>query len=74
MITGLNKAYEVEEKRLWYRILFILFALTISLSALDLTALAAIVYGNRAGIIVGQHLGTPAASSLSGALYSGRLS
>jgi membrane protein len=60
MITGLNKAYEVEEKRLWWRVLFIMFALTISLSALGLTALAAIVYGNRAAIIIGQHLGTPA--------------
>jgi membrane protein len=60
MITGLNKAYEVEEKRLWWRVLFIMFALTISLSALGLAALAAIAYGNRAAIIIGQHLGTPA--------------
>jgi membrane protein len=60
MITGLNKAYEVEEKRLWWRVLFIMFALTISLSALGLTALAAIVYGNRAGKMMGPHLGTPA--------------
>jgi len=59
IITGLNKAYEVEEKRRW-RLLFIMFALTISLSALGLTALAGIVYGNRAGIIVDRHLGTPA--------------
>jgi uncharacterized BrkB/YihY/UPF0761 family membrane protein len=47
MVTGLNKAYEVKEKRLCWRVLFIMFALTISLSALGLTALAAIVYGNR---------------------------
>ena len=60
MITGLNKAYEVEEKRLWWRVLFVMFALTISLSALGLTALAAIVYGNRVEKIIGQHLGTPA--------------
>lgn len=59
MITGLNKAYEVEEKRRW-RLLFVMFALTISLSALGLTALASLVYGNRAGIIIGRHLGTPA--------------
>lgn len=56
----MNKAYEVEEKRLWWQVLFIVFGLTTSLSALGLTALAAIVYGNRAGVIIGQHLGTPA--------------
>jgi membrane protein len=60
MITGLNKAYEVKEKRLWWRLLLVIFALTISLSALGLTALAAIVFGNRVGKIIGQHLGTPA--------------
>lgn len=60
MITGLNKAYEVEEERLWWRVLFIMFGLTISLSILGLIALAAIVYGNRAGKIIGQHLGMPA--------------
>jgi membrane protein len=60
MITGLNKAYEVKEKRLWWRVLLIMFGPTISLSALGLTALAAIVYGSRAGRIIGQHFGTPA--------------
>jgi membrane protein len=60
VMTGLNKAYEVEEKRSWRRILCIMFALTISLSALGLAAPAAIVYGNRAERIVGQHFGTPA--------------
>ncbi|HLJ17549.1 MAG TPA: YihY/virulence factor BrkB family protein [Bryobacteraceae bacterium] len=60
MMTGLNKAYEVEEKRSWWRILLIMFSLTISLSVLGLIALAAIVFGNRAGKIIGQHLGAPA--------------
>jgi membrane protein len=60
MMTGLNKAYEVEEKRSWWRVLIIMFGLTISLSALGLIALAAIVYGNRAGNIIGRHLGAPA--------------
>jgi len=49
MITGLNKAYEVEEERPGRRVLLIMFGLTISLSVLGLIALAAIVYGNRAG-------------------------
>lgn len=60
VMTGLNKAYEVEEKRQWWRLLFIMFGLTISLSILGLIALAAIVYGNRIGNIAGRHLGTPA--------------
>ena len=60
MMTGLNKAYEVEEKRSWWRVLIIMFGLTISLSALGLVAVAAIVYGNRAGNIIGRHLGAPA--------------
>ncbi len=60
MMTGLNKAYEVEEKRSWRRVLLIMFALTISLSILGLIALTAIVYGNRAGNIIGRHLGVPA--------------
>src|SRR5947209_10935905 len=60
MMTGLNKAYEVEEKRSWWRLLFIMFGLTIALSILGLIALAAIVYGNRIGKIIGQHLGAPA--------------
>jgi membrane protein len=60
MMTGLNKAYEVEEKRRWWRLLFIMFGLTIALSILGLMGLAAIVYGNRIGNIAGRHLGAPA--------------
>jgi len=60
MMTGLNKAYEVEEKRSWRRVLLILFGLTISLGILGLIALGAIVYGNRAGNILGRHLGMSA--------------
>ncbi len=64
LITGLNKAYEVEEQRPWWRVLFVLFGLTVSLGALGLIALAAIVYGTRAANIVGQHLGMPASFAL----------
>ena len=60
VITGLNKAFEVKEERPWWRVLSITFGLTISLSVLDLIALAAILYGHRAGNIVGQYLGAPA--------------
>ena len=60
MMTGLNKAYEVEEQRAWWRILYIMFGLTISLSILGVIALGSIVYGNRIGNIAGRHLGAPA--------------
>ncbi len=52
IMTGLNKAYEVEEKRPWWRVLYIMLSLTTSLSILGLLALAAMVYGNR----IGNHL------------------
>jgi len=60
IMAGLNKAYEVEEERPWLRVVSIAFGLTISLSVLGVIALAAILYGNRAGNIVGQHLRVPA--------------
>jgi membrane protein len=60
VMTGLNKAYEVEEMRPWWRILLIMFSLTISLSLLGLVALTAIVYGNRGGKLLGRHLGAAA--------------
>jgi membrane protein len=60
MMTGLNRAYEVEEERPWWRVFLIMFGLTISLSFLGLIALAAILYGNKAGNIIGRHLGASA--------------
>jgi membrane protein len=60
MMTGLNKAYEVTEERPWWRVLSVMFGLTISLSVLYVIALAAIAYGDPAGNILRQHLGTPA--------------
>jgi membrane protein len=60
MMTGLNNAYKVAEERPWWRVLAVMFGLTISLSVLYVIALAAIAYGDPAGNIVGQHLGRPA--------------
>jgi uncharacterized BrkB/YihY/UPF0761 family membrane protein len=40
MMTGLNKAYEIEEKLRWWRLLFIMVGLTVSLSILGSIALA----------------------------------
>jgi membrane protein len=50
-MTGLNKAYEVEEERPWWRVLSVLFGLTISLSVLYLIALAAIAYGASGNLL-----------------------
>jgi membrane protein len=53
IITGLNKAYEVGEERPWWRVVSIMFGLTIVLSVLSGAALTLIVFGNR----VVRHLG-----------------
>jgi membrane protein len=60
VMTGLNKAYEVEEERPWWRVLVIAFGLTISLSVLGLITLAAVLYGHRVGNVIGQYVGAPA--------------
>lgn len=59
IMTGLNKAYEVEERRPWWRVLSIMVGLTLSLSVQGLLSLAAIVYGQEAGNRIGQQLGVP---------------
>lgn len=64
IIAALNDAYEVTEKRSWRRLSIVILGLTISLSVLDLIALVIILYGNRAGILIGQHLGAPASFRL----------
>ena len=60
IIIGLNKAYQVEEERPWWRVLSVMFGLTIVLGVLYLIALAEIVYGDQAGKIVAKYFGTPA--------------
>src|SRR6266702_513863 len=57
MMTGLNKAYAVQEERSWWKILAIAFALTISLGIIGLLALAGMLYGGRAEEIIGRHVG-----------------
>jgi membrane protein len=64
IVSGLNKAYEVQEERSWQQVSFIVFGLTVSLGALSLIGLAAILYGGRAGDIIGQHFGAPADSGV----------
>ena len=47
MMTGLNKAYEVEEERPWWKVLSIAFALTIALGIMGLVALWAMLHGSQ---------------------------
>jgi membrane protein len=60
LMTGLNKAYEVEEERPWWRVLSTMFGLAITLIVLSLIALAALLYGQRAGTMISQQRGAPA--------------
>jgi membrane protein len=55
MMAGLNRAYEVKEERQWWQIATTVFALTISLGIMGLMALAAMLYGSRAGTMISQH-------------------
>jgi uncharacterized BrkB/YihY/UPF0761 family membrane protein len=57
IVSGLNKAYEVEEERSWRRVSAIVFGLTVSLGVLGLIGLTAILYGGRAGDMIRQHPG-----------------
>jgi membrane protein len=57
IMSGLNKAYEVEEERSWRQVSAIVFGLTVSLGVLGLIGLTAILYGGRAENMVGQHPG-----------------
>ncbi len=60
IMTGLNKAYEVEESRPWWRVLTVTLALTASLSCLGLLALAAI---RSCSDVLGRHFDDPARGS-----------
>jgi len=62
MMTGLNKAYEVKEERPRWKVLSIVFGLTIALGIMGLIALWAMLYGGRAGNMMDQDLGIHAQS------------
>lgn len=53
IITGLNKAYEVEETRPWWCVLSIALGLTVCLCTFGLTALAWLHFG---GHVIGPHV------------------
>jgi membrane protein len=67
-MTGLNKAYEVEEERPWWRVLSIIFGLTMALIVLGLIALATLLYGQRAGTLISPQRGAPAPFEFLGSL------
>lgn len=60
LMTGLNMAYEVKEKRRWWKLLGLALVLTICLAILGFAALALILYGGRAARVIGPHLGITA--------------
>jgi len=70
IISGLNKAYEVEEERSWRRVSSTVLGLTVFLGVLGLIGLAAIRYGGQAQNIIGRHLGAPAQIGVLGHLMS----
>lgn len=57
VIVGLNTAYGVKEERAWWKISMIAFGLTLSMAIMGLLALAAMLYGSRAGASISHHLG-----------------
>jgi membrane protein len=62
MIAGLNKAYEVQEQRRWWKVLIIAFGLTISLAIMGIIALGTMLYGSRASEAIGLSIGIHAQS------------
>lgn len=47
VMTGLNKAYEVDDQRPWWRIVIVTFGLTVALTFVGVIALVALLFGNR---------------------------
>jgi membrane protein len=62
MMAGLNKAYEINEERRWWKVLSIAFGLTISLGIMGVIALGIMLYGGRAWQVNGQDIGIHAQS------------
>jgi membrane protein len=50
VIAGLNSAYEVEDRRSWWKITLITGGLTVALGLLGLTALGLLLFGARIGL------------------------
>ena len=61
IIEGLNVAYDVKEKRAWWRRTLLAIVLTIALAVLIITALALMFYGSRIAEGIANHYGFGAA-------------
>jgi membrane protein len=57
MIAAMNRAYDIEEGRPWWRIRLTAIALTVGLSVLVIAAFALIVAGPQLADFAGRHLG-----------------
>jgi membrane protein len=57
MISGLNGAYAVKESRSWLKVRAVALALTIAISFLVISALAAVLSGGYVANVVGSHYG-----------------
>ncbi|MBV8808846.1 MAG: YihY/virulence factor BrkB family protein [Acidobacteriaceae bacterium] len=57
LMTGLNMAYEVKEKRPWWHLAGLALVLTIALAVLCFFALGLILYGSRAADFVSPRIG-----------------
>jgi membrane protein len=64
LMTGLNMAYEVKEKRPWWHLAVLALSLTIALAILCFLALGLILYGSRAATVLGPHFGIAAQSNV----------
>ncbi len=64
LMTGLNMAYEVTEKRRWWKLLVLALVLTVCLAVMGFIALALILYGSRAAQLIGPDIGITAHAPL----------
>lgn len=64
VISGLNAAYEVEERRSWLHLTLTAAGLTFSLALLAFTSLVLIFYSQRIGDAIARRAGLPASQSV----------
>lgn len=57
IVGALNKAYDIEESRPWWRVRLLSIALTIGMAALVLMALALVVVGPEVAVYLGETVG-----------------
>lgn len=60
LMTGLNTAYEVRERRALWKVVAIAFGLTLALGTMCFAALVVVLYGTQAAQTVSRHFGVQA--------------